>query len=327
MTKVRLLFCCLAAVSAPLLVACDPPPSPVTFTVNTTAEGADVAPGDGVCEMTAGSADCSVQAALDEVDALGAAGAPGGAVVTVPAGDYDLRVPTTVTAPDVEVVGSGVAETRIEMALLEVGVGSSLGLTDLTAMRIDGGVSVRGISVQGTLVARRAALFSATSIVNVQPGGVFLGRDSTVRGGLTTPVITNEGTTVLDHVSLEALATTSALVTSGAGTAVLRSSALVAPGARWPPGTGQACGGTQPISLGYNSAWGTSCSLTGPGDQVGVNPHDDATRAPLIDKIPAGVNGCGDPGDMDVNGVARPIDGDGVDGPACDIGATEYPAP
>jgi CSLREA domain-containing protein len=39
------------------------------FTVTTTADGADAAPGDGVCEMTPGAGDCSLRAAIMEANA------------------------------------------------------------------------------------------------------------------------------------------------------------------------------------------------------------------------------------------------------------------
>lgn len=323
----RLISAAAALAAATALVACDPPPPPVTFTVTSLTEGADAAPGDGTCEVTAGAGDCTLGAAVDEANALGTDGAPGGVVISLPAGTAQWTTNSTVTAPDVEIIGAGASVSSFDHGVIEVAAGSRLHLTHVTALRAGGSTGDPGISVLGELRVRRSRLNSLMAVVTVRPGGGLAASNSEITGGWSTPVVDNSGTVIFDHVRLAGILSTSALLTTGDGSSVLRSSTLVAPATRFPAGGGTACGGTQPISLGYNTAWGASCVLTGPGDQTGVNPYNAATRAPLIDKIPVGVNGCGDPGDADINGTTRPIDGDGVDGPACDIGATELPAP
>lgn len=50
------------------LAACEPAPEPTTF-VATSDGGADANPGDGVCEMTVGAGNCSLQAAVAEGNA------------------------------------------------------------------------------------------------------------------------------------------------------------------------------------------------------------------------------------------------------------------
>ena len=72
-----------------LLPGCEPSPPPVELAVTTTADGADAAPGDGVCEVTAGAGDCTLRAAVDEANAL-----PGDAPVHIdlPEGTYRLAV-------------------------------------------------------------------------------------------------------------------------------------------------------------------------------------------------------------------------------------------
>src|SRR5262245_27189670 len=61
----------LAAIAAPLaLGACEP--TNANLTVNTSADGSDAAPGDGVCEMTTGAGNCSLRAAIDESNASAA---------------------------------------------------------------------------------------------------------------------------------------------------------------------------------------------------------------------------------------------------------------
>ena len=44
-----------------------------TFTVNTTDDGNDVNPGDGICEVNAGQDDCGIRALIEETNALGGA--------------------------------------------------------------------------------------------------------------------------------------------------------------------------------------------------------------------------------------------------------------
>jgi hypothetical protein len=65
-----------------------------TFTVNTTDDGNDANPGDGVCEITVGDDDCGIRALIEETNALAGADVgnfsiPGAGVHTfVPATDY-----------------------------------------------------------------------------------------------------------------------------------------------------------------------------------------------------------------------------------------------
>ena len=72
MTKVRrTAVMAVAVVASALLVGCEPAPPAATFTMTTTADGLDAAPGDGVCEVTPGVGDCSLRAAF--ADAFGTA--------------------------------------------------------------------------------------------------------------------------------------------------------------------------------------------------------------------------------------------------------------
>jgi uncharacterized membrane protein len=58
------------------------------FTVNTTADSVDIAPGDGVCADANGN--CSVRAAVMEANARRS-----GVTITIPAGTYQLTLPPT----------------------------------------------------------------------------------------------------------------------------------------------------------------------------------------------------------------------------------------
>src|SRR5687768_2689782 len=63
-------------------------PLAVTVTVNSTLDRADINPGDGVCQTgTAGQ--CTLRAAIQEANSL-----PGPDVISLPAGVYELQIPT-----------------------------------------------------------------------------------------------------------------------------------------------------------------------------------------------------------------------------------------
>jgi CSLREA domain-containing protein len=56
------------------------------FTVDSTSDAVDAAPGDGACESAAG--ECTLRAAIQETNAL-----PGADAISVPAGTYTLAIP------------------------------------------------------------------------------------------------------------------------------------------------------------------------------------------------------------------------------------------
>src|SRR5262249_57149482 len=126
----------LVLVVGAALVACDVQVS--TFTVNTTADGHDALPGDGVCEMTPGAGDCSLRAAIDE-----AAKGPEFAVVDVPAGglrldsaDGPIEVPTGAANVNVRSDGTTVVDAS--------------GLA--SAFDVAGSLTMEGFGVQGAAV-------------------------------------------------------------------------------------------------------------------------------------------------------------------------------
>src|SRR3990172_2701311 len=58
------------ALTAFVLVQYVTPASTATLTVNSTGDGSDVAPGNGICE-TATPGECTLRAAIEEANALG----------------------------------------------------------------------------------------------------------------------------------------------------------------------------------------------------------------------------------------------------------------
>ncbi len=71
-------------IAAPLRAA----PNSNTFTVNTTADATDVAPGDGVCETAPATNNCTLRAAIQETNALAGADT----IILQPATTYILTL-------------------------------------------------------------------------------------------------------------------------------------------------------------------------------------------------------------------------------------------
>ena len=90
----------------------------VTFTVNSTADAVDFAPGDGICETANGNGVCTLRAAVQETNGL-----PGADTIQLPAGTYTLTLPgidTTAAAGDLDIlddltiIGVGADQTIID---------------------------------------------------------------------------------------------------------------------------------------------------------------------------------------------------------------------
>jgi hypothetical protein len=111
-------------------------------TVNTTVDGMDARPGDGVCEMTVGAGDCSFRAMSDELGAEQALHHVNGDVqVHVESGTYtidaDLGPVATPDLPQLELIGEG-------HVVIDGSQGAEVGLN------VDGGhMTMVGIDVHG----------------------------------------------------------------------------------------------------------------------------------------------------------------------------------
>jgi CSLREA domain-containing protein len=100
-----------------------------TFTVSSTTDAVDAAPGDGVCAAATGA--CTLRAAIEETNAL--AGPDG---ISLPAGIYALTIAELRNTSDLIVSGDGPATTIIDGGGLHRVfvnlVGATLGITDVT---------------------------------------------------------------------------------------------------------------------------------------------------------------------------------------------------
>lgn len=95
-----------------------------TFTVNSTSDQADANPGNGVCATSAGA--CTLRAAIQEANAL-----PGADTIILPAGIYELQIPTI----NEDLDGTGDFDIHTSMTIDGDGAGVSI---------IDGGWPLPG---------------------------------------------------------------------------------------------------------------------------------------------------------------------------------------
>lgn len=284
--------------------ACDPPPPDLVVTVNAGSEGHDAAPGDGVCEQTAGVGDCSIRAGIEEANGLAALGDPRTVVIGVPGTPqlgYPFYLPSILTPVEVtgnvRIVNNG-ANTfglTLEVVTFHVAEGASLELVDLyvTSPGCDSFCPPRGEArfvVDGELILRGVRSFQGgTHVLKVNPTGVAHVVQSSIYGELFwgpdgedgTQAVLNAGVTILDRSGVGIAGVEGSVTTVGEGVTVMRDSSIGAPPRRGlgpdfpalPAGWGDACGGTLPVSLGGNSAFDETCALTGPGDVNGpVDP-------------------------------------------------------
>lgn len=304
--------------------ACLPPPA--LLVVTATADAPDANPGDGVCEATVGGADCTLRAAVEEGNALGAA------KVELPTATYGLNSPLVVTGhltvnqegtPHAPTVGYGALG---QGTAFDVASGGHL---SLDGVRVEG-----GIVVEGTAMVRTSTLNSvgAGAVLVVGDVGVAVLYQSLVQGGLSSVVVDNEGTLHLWYASVYGLQNNDVpiLNTGPTGDTYLLASVVLADEYHF-IGPGRACSGLDPVSHGYNGSHDGSCNLTGPGDTEeaptvsgGVTYPDGS---PTVDAIPAGVQGCGIEVTVDAIGNPRPVDYDGDGDAACDMGHLEVPQP
>jgi CSLREA domain-containing protein len=82
-----------------------------TFTVSSTADSPDAAPGDGICRANTFPPRCTLRAAIEEANALA-----GSHTITVPAGVYTLPIGELAVTGDVTINGAGQQATIVQAA-------------------------------------------------------------------------------------------------------------------------------------------------------------------------------------------------------------------
>ena len=168
------------------------------FVVDTTADGADALPGDGVCEAVGGG--CSLRAAIEEANALAGADA-----VIVPAGTYSV---SPLQVSDSLVLGGAGAESTVVAGSLGTVITANdadLALLDLTVAgghgnNVGGGVSNNGghLAIINSVVRDNFAMNTGGGVYNNSGTLTVIG--STVSNNFAFNVgggIHNEGTAML----------------------------------------------------------------------------------------------------------------------------------
>ena len=289
----------VAALARGWTTACEPPPPPASFTVNVApgVTGGDANPGDGVCETAPGNGQCTLDAAVQEGNALGRADIH--MTPTAEVSNPPVLSETTITGQltVISAYEGVVREFEIRAPELHIAAGARLALQQAELL-------VTGTTtVEGALVLTRAM---QVGWIDVRAGGL-VSFDNSIGGvwasdlppPATNAWITNRGTVILrfsefqrfDHGAGTSMGAAFVHTLDGGsaliGATVFNRSGLASPD----------CLGTPPTSLGYNSTSG--CNLSGPGDLEGAGSF------PLRD-IPLGTLGCGTEVTVTWDGHPRP---------------------
>jgi CSLREA domain-containing protein len=327
--------------AAGALSACDVLPE-LDLTVTSTVDARDIAPGDGVCEATAGAGDCTLRAAIDEANAASPL-ANSSVHILLGAATYDLTLSGT---DDTNATG----DLDLHAAVPVVVGGDGRSIIHATG---DGALDVSG----GALVLLRVGITGGTTGVVLRDGAIGVVSFSSIHDDQVGVAARSSATVHLDQSTVAANATAGVAVD---GATFTGSFATIDAGAK-PPPLGSSFGITAtnapgssvdltasfvdscdaPASLVHSSGYNATststnsppCPFTQPTDIVSgadLVDHGESAQAapfdrpeagsPLVDAVPVGVGGCV-AGVVDQRLVARPI------GARCDIGAVELEPP
>jgi fibronectin-binding autotransporter adhesin len=365
-----------------LLAGCEPGAPALELAVTDGADGADVEPGDGVCEATAGAGDCTFRAAIEEGNA-----APGRVRISLAPGAVVTGAePLPSLRGEVELVGAGatlrgrtlhhgggaltVRGLTIEGVRRAGGCGGgiesrggSLVLVDVvvrdnrvTGIRAaGGGICAEGrLSLVGSTVDGNAVRGLWAVGAGVRAGDDLISLGSTLSGNTVAGAVGRRGAAIAGAGGIDVVVSTvsgnrgaPALDAPGATGRILASTVTADTGGpaavRVGPGVvatgsildaaGPVCAsGGAPGSGGGNVVSDDTCTLSGTGDQEGVDPmlgplgdnggrtltHVPAEGSPAVDAVPVGTPvACDGTVGNDQRSVIRPQGG------ACDAGAIE----
>jgi len=210
------------------LCVCCLPVNAATFTVNILTDGVDANMGDGVCEVTASGGDCSLRAAINEINVLG-----GAHVINLGAGIHELTLVGEEDAGlsgDLDLFGAGaqingmgsgttlidgnglhrVIEVFNEDDFTLIGVTVTGGRAETATDSIGGGLMIAGVAtdalLQDVVILDNAANAGGGMFVS---GASVIMLDSLVQGnaaeslGFTNPfgpgIYVNSGTITINN--------------------------------------------------------------------------------------------------------------------------------
>lgn len=301
----RLLLLSMAALAAgpgPVLVA-----HAATFTVNSTADAVDTAPGDGVCATAGGQ--CTLRAAIQEANALA-----GADTIILPGGTYSLTIPGTGEnlaatgdldiTDDLTITGAGAASTLINGNGIDRGLdifanvaisgvtiqngnagagtlgggirnSGTLMLTDVTISGNTASTFGGGIANAGTLILTNVTI--STNTTGRDGGGLFNSFEASAtltNVTLSTNTAGSRGGGVFNIGTLDLTNTTLSTNTASFGGGLLNNGGSVTLKntivANSPSGGN--CAGSGVTSLGHNLEDADTCGFTSPGDLINTNP-------------------------------------------------------
>ena len=154
----------------------------VSFSVDTSADTADAAPGDGLAQDASGNT--SLRAAIEEANVLG-----GAHTITLGAGNYDLSLGTISISSDLTITGAGAGLTVIDAQDLNRVLAITGGTVSISGVTLQNGDAGGGDG--GGVHVANSAVVSMRDVVLTGNDGHF--------GG----AIWNDGTLTLDRVTLD----------------------------------------------------------------------------------------------------------------------------
>lgn len=321
------------------------------FRVDTTNDGVDSNPGNGLCATASGA--CSLRAAVQEANALGgshfieipAVVAPGIYALTLhgagddaaTSGDLDIHA-------DVTIFGTGSGRITITASptdrIFDVHPGGRLRLSDFMIQggRAEGGsggcIRNRGVVELSAVAIRDCRALYGGGVANIE-GAHLDAINTTISENIAADQgggVGNSGAGSVAHF----LHCTIADNTAASGTGLHNLSTATVSNTILDNGTGTGnCAGATPISLGHNIDSGNSCFFSEASDLINTDPllgnlvqnggrsftHALQPGSPAIDA--GGEEECPE---VDQRGHLRPAVGTAAGIARCDIGAYEFGA-
>lgn len=326
----------LVAGLALLLSGCHGGSHNLFLTVNTTVDGRDTNPGDGICEMTAAVGDCSLRAAIDE----GNASVELVPIISIPPGTYTLTLDGTDDTNsagdlDLDPLAGYAIITSPDLTDVLIDADGNDGVFDVrTGVMAIGGLAVTGAADAGLTVRAGASSTFGWAAAYQNAGAGIVVEETGVLQTLNATVSTNGSGGMVNHGWLETDFTTITENTRGGivggdGANNLESSVVS------DQATGPDCDGSVFSRGGNLDSDGSCLAASGdPSDIVGVSAnleplttgvvpfHTPAPMSAAIDSLPFGPAAAHcRPDTTDQQRLARPV------GPSCDRGAIETTRP